>query len=177
MPFTATLNSDNLVQTAYDTLQIVDASTWGVLTAASFSSRKITLQDSSGGTPAGYTTDIDFPLVSGLGDTLDIAFPLDLALTIILTYVPLVADPSSSFTRTITTVFAGNAKSLYSSRVTKSEISDTVRTASKPQYRATTTVLSNLIDSAEYEASVGNLASAQSLLDQANTFDTDIITR
>jgi len=176
MSFVAVLNSDNLVQTAYDTLQIVDASEWDTLDVADFSSRTIALQDSSGETPAGYDAAIDFPLVDGIGDTLDIVFPLDLALTIILTYVPLVADPSSSFTRTITTVFSGNAKSLYSSRVTKSEISDTVRTASKPQYRATTTVLSNLIDSAEYEASVGNLESAQTLLDRANTMDTDIIT-
>jgi len=45
-----------------------------------------------------------------------------------------------------------------------------------PQYIATTSRLSGLIDAATYEASVGNLASAQNLIDQAGTFDTDKIT-
>lgn len=175
MAFVAVLNSDNLATASFSTLAITDASTYDTLDVADFTSRKLTITDKDGETPGGYDAEILWPFVDGLGDVKEIEFPLDMAFTLSLIYVPVVADAAATFTKTITTIFSGNAKSLHSSRVTKSEISDTVRPASKPQYRATTTILSNMIDSAEYEASVGNLESAQNLLDQANTMDTDTI--
>lgn len=176
MAFEAILNSDNMAQSAYDTLVITDASSWDGLTTADFTSRYITIVDANGDTPTGFDATISFPLVDGLGDTLEITFSSDLAITMTLTYVPVTPDASATFTKEITTIFSGNAKSLHSSRTHKTEVAGTVRAANVPKYRETTTVLANLIDSSEYEASVGNLSSAQSLLDRAAIMDIDTIT-
>lgn len=176
MAFVAVLNSDNLAQSAYDTLVITDSSSWATLVVADFTSRSIAITNSAGVTPAGYDASINFPFINGLGDELEVVFPTDLAFTLVLTYVPLVADAAATFTRTITTIFDGNAKSTHSSRVTKSELTATIKAGSVPQYIATTSRLTGLIDAATYEASVGNLTSAQNLIDQAGTFDTDKIT-
>lgn len=176
MSFVAALNSDLLAQSAYDTLVITDGSAWATLVPADFTSRSIAITNSAGATPSGYAASIPFPFVAGLGDTLEVVFPTDLAFTLALTYVPVVANAAATFTKTITTIFDGNAKSMHSSRVTKSELTTTIKTASVPQYIATTSRLTGLIDAATYEASVGNLASAQNLITQAGTFDTDKIT-
>ena len=176
MAFVAALNSDLLAQSAYDTMVITDGSSWDTLVKTDFTSRSIAITNSDGDTPAGHDASIPFPFVDGLGDELEVVFPTDLAFTLVLTYVPVTPNALATFTKTITTIFDGNAKSTHSSRVTKSELTSTIKAASVPQYIATTSRLSGLIDAATYEASVGNLASAQNLIDQAGTFDTDKIT-
>lgn len=176
MSFVAVVNSSNLAQIAYDTMVITDASEWDTYTTSDFTSRKVTITDKNGDTPAGFDAEINFPLNDGFGDELEIVFPTDMAITLVLTYVPVIADGDSSFISTITTIFSGNTKAIHSSRVTKSEISGTLKPASVPQYIATTSRLTDLIDSAEYEASVGNLESAQDQLDKASLFDSDLIT-
>lgn len=166
-----------MAQVSYNSMVLTDRSSWGSpYVVASFSRRYVTIRDKSGLVPAGYAAEIEFPFVAGFGDTLAISFPLDLAITLKLIYTPVTADATSTFTATITTIFSGNAKAIHSSRVTKSEISGTLKPASVPQYIATTSRLTDLIDAAEYEASVGNLTSSQDQLDKTKVFDVDLIT-
>lgn len=172
MAFSANFSFERISSTQ---ARLTDNSTYDGLTSASFTSRKVVLNNYAGQVPDGFDDEISFPFVDGNGDTLTITFTEDLALDITLTFVPVTSDGSATFTKTLYSEFLGFCKSLLSSRVHKCEVQGTIKPNALGKYRSVNSALANLIDSITYKTSVGELESAQALISKTQAIDTDTL--